>query len=505
MRKINIMMLISAVVVTSICFGQTSPLNKTQLAQKTDSAIKVIMERIPVVPGLSISLVDENGALLTKGYGWADKEANIKANENTLFYIASNTKAFTALAAAMLDQEKKILLDSPFKKYFPAIQFKNNIRNDITNRQLLTHTSGIQNNPMVFRMAFSGDVENQAMLRLLGDASKTVTEPGVFAYDNLGYNIYGLALQEHLHKKWQDVLQEKIFTPLGMNRTTAYISLAEKNKWQIAAPYDGLAPKGLTKLYITKKDNTMQSAGGLVTTASDISRWLQVQINQGKLNNKQVFPAELIKATQTGFVAYEKGPGPTPTGKYALGWNISKYETEDFIFHFGGYPGYKSHISFMPGKKIGLAIFVNEGGIGGGLADVVATYIYDLVRGATDADQSFAKKVEQLESMSQKEAESIQKSFVSRASRTSQLTLPLNAYTGTYRNEWYGDVVVTVDNNSLAVRFGNLYAVSTPFTEKETIRVELIPAQGRVVSFQSGDEGKINSLVFDKEEYKKMK
>ncbi|HZI53175.1 MAG TPA: serine hydrolase, partial [Chitinophagaceae bacterium] len=127
MRKIKIMMLIITVSSTSASFAQTSPLNKRQIVQKTDSAIKVLMEKIPVVPGLSISLVDENGALLAKGYGWADKEANIKANENTLFYIASNTKAFTALAAAMLDREKKILLDSPFKKYFTAIQFKNEI------------------------------------------------------------------------------------------------------------------------------------------------------------------------------------------------------------------------------------------------------------------------------------------------------------------------------------------------------------------------------------------
>lgn len=504
MRQTKIMM-IAAVISGSISFAQTTSLNKKQLVQKVDSAIKVTMEKIPAVPGLSISIVDENGPLFIKGFGWADKEAGIKADENTLFYIASNTKAFMALAAAMLDQEKKIFLDSPFKKYFPAINFKNNIGNNITNRHLLTHTSGIQNNPIVFRMAFSGDNEKQAMLRLLSDATKTVAEPGVFNYDNLGYNIYGLALHEHLDKKWQDVLQEKIFTPLGMNRTTAYISLAEKNKWQLAAPYDGFGPKGLTKLYITKKDNTMQSAGGIITTASDIAKWLQVQITHGKINNKQVFPADLMKASQTGIAPYEKGPGPTPTGKYALGWNISKHEQEDFIFHFGGYPGFKSHISFMPGKKIGLAIFVNEGGIGQGVTDIVAMYVYDMVRGAADADKTFASKVEQLEGMSQKEAESTQRSFASRANRTSQLTLPLDAYTGIYRHEWYGDVVVTAENNNLTVHFGNMHAVSTPFPEKETIRVELIPGQGRMVSFKPGDTGKISGLVYDKDEYKKVK
>jgi CubicO group peptidase (beta-lactamase class C family) len=308
-----------------------------------------------------------------------------------------------------------------------------------------------------------------------------------------------------MNKKWQDVLQEKIFTPLGMSRTTAYMSLAEKNKWPMAAPYSGYGEKGLTKLSITKKDNTMQSAGGIVTTAADISKWLQIQITHGKINNKQIFPTGLIKATQTGFAAYEKGPGPTPTGKYALGWYISKYEDEDLIFHFGGYPGYKSHISFMPGKKIGLAIFVNEGSIGGSVADILAMYIFDQVRAVANADNTFTKRVEELDSRHQKETEGVQTAFASRASRTSQLTLPLNSYTGTYRHERFGDIVVTVENNSLAVSFGNLHSVSTPFTEKETIRIELLPGAGKVIFFKPSDEGKINSLIYDRDEYKRVK
>jgi CubicO group peptidase (beta-lactamase class C family) len=358
---------------------------------------------------------------------------------------------------------------------------------------------------MVFRMAFSGDIEKQTMLKLLSEATIVKTEPGIFDYDNLGYNIYGLALQEYMNKKWQDVLQEKIFTPLGMNRTTAYISLAEKNKWPIASPYNGFGEKGLTKLTMIKKDNTMQSAGGLVTTASDISKWLQIQLNHGKINNKQIYPVELIRSTQAGYAPYEKGSGPTPTGKYAFGWNISKYEEEDFIFHFGGYPGYKSHISFMPQKKIGLAIFVNEGSIGGSVADVVAMYIYDQVRGVADADKSFVTKVEQLQNVQQKETEGIKRAFASRAGRTSQLTLPLNEYIGTYKHDWYGDMVITVENNSLAISFGNMHIVSTPFTEKETVRIELMPGQGRVISFKTGEAGKINSLVYDNGEYKKVK
>ena len=496
---------IAATLISTVLLAQTSVINKQQLVRKVDSAAQKIMEKIPVVPGMAISIVDENGPLLAKGFGWANKENGVRADENTLFYIASNTKAFMGLAAAMLDSEKKISLDSSFKKYFTSVHFKNEISNKVSYRHLLTHTSGLVNNALVFRMAFSGDIERETMLRLLSDATIAKTEYGIFDYDNLGYNIYGLALQEYLHKNWQDVLHERIFAPLGMSRTTSYMSVAEKNKWPIAAPYSAYGEKGLTKLNFAKADNTMQSAGGIVTTASDISKWLQIQITHGKLNNKQIFPSELIKATQSGFAPYEKGPEPTPTGKYALGWYISKWEPEDFIFHSGGYPGYKSNISFMPGKKIGLAIFVNEGGIGESVANIIAIYVYDLVRGIADADKSFAKSVEELEGRHLKASESSQRSIAERTKRTSQLTLPLNAYTGTYRHDRFGDIVVKEENNVLAVQFGNMHAVSTPFTEKETIRIELFPGSGKVIYFKSGDTGKINSLTYDGSEYKKVK
>ena len=505
MNKTKIILLIAGTLIGSALLAQTTVINKQQLVRKVDSAVQKLMEKIPVVPAIAISIVDDNGPLLSKGYGWANKETGVKADENTLFYIASNTKAFMGLVAAMLDSEKKILLDSSFKKYFSPLHFKNDISNKISYRHLLTHTSGLQNNAIVFRMAFSGDIEKETMLRLFTDATIARTEYGIFNYDNLGYNIYGLALQEHLHKKWQDVLKERIFAPLGMSRTTSYISLAEKNKWPIAAPYSAYGEKGLTKLNFNKADNTMQSAGGIVTTASDISKWLQIQITQGKLNNKQVFPTELIKATQAGFASYDKGPGPTPTGKYALGWYISKWDQEDFIFHEGGYPGYKSHLSFMPGKKAGLAILVNEGSIGENVVNILSIYIYDLVRGVADADQSFAKRIEELEGRHLKTSESFQRSLAERANRTSQLTLPLNAYTGTYRHERFGDIVVKEENNVLAVQFGNMYAVSTPFTEKETIRIELYPGSGKIIFFKSGDDGKMNGLTYDGSEYKKVK
>ena len=184
---------------------------------------------------------------------------------------------------------------------------------------------------------------------------------------------------------------------------------------------------------------------------------------------------------------------------------MSNYQNENIIYHFGGYPGFKAHTSFMPGKKIGLVILTNEATVGAAASDILAAYIYDRVVDVAGAEEQLSKMIVELESRHAKNLESVQKSYADRAKRTSQLTLPLDSYVGKYRHELLGDIDINIENNALAVSFGNLHVVSTPFTQKETIRVELIPGQGKVVSFKTDDQNKINILTYDSSEYKRVK
>jgi CubicO group peptidase (beta-lactamase class C family) len=502
MQKKMVILLLACCFV-SFTWAQTT--SQKQFLAGLDSIVQKLMERIPSIPALTITIADANGTLFNKAYGWANKEAGVKADLNTAFYIASSTKSFTGLAAALLDRDKKILLDDPVNKYFNAVHFTTNPGSDVTIRSLLAHTSGLENSPITFRMAYSGMIDQKDMVRLLGEATTVRAKPGTYKYDNLGYNIYALAIQEYLNKKWQDVLQEKVFTPIGMKRTTAYMSLAKKNNWVVAVPYVGYGPGGITKVYLEKMDNTMQSAGGLITTPNDIALWLQVQLNKGRIKNKQVFPADIIKATHTGYATYENGNGIfNGAGEYGLGWSISQYRNEKIIFHHGGFPGYRSHISFMPGKNIGVAMFVNEEGVGGQVTNLLAGFIYDWATGVNVADD-LSKKLGEFEANYKKAIEGLQRSLEERAKRTWQLSLPLENYTGKYNHPYFGDMEVSIDNNVLAVKMGNLHVASTPFTEKESIRVELIPGTGQVVFFKVNEEGKVNTLKYDGQEYTRVR
>jgi CubicO group peptidase (beta-lactamase class C family) len=469
---------------------------------KLDAYIHQVMEKLPDIPGIAVAVIKNDKPVFIKAYGMADREKGIKADENTLFYIASSTKSFTALSAALLDKEGQIKLNDPVINYAKGITFKESIPAKVTVRDLLTHTSGLQNDPLAFRMAYSGAVDKKDMQYVFANATVSVdSNYGKYNYDNLGYNIYAMLLQQTLNKKWQDLLQEKIFTPLHMDHTTAYISKAIPNKWTVAQPYVYTPDKGSVRSWLNKTDNNMQSAGGIYTSISDIGVWLNVNMNKGKLNGKQVMPADIIQQCQTGYANTVRDQAPfTGNGMYGLGWQIGNYKNEKVIYHHGGFPGYRSHISFLPEKKIAVAVFINEGSVGGRMSHMIATYIYDSWLQVTGTDESYTKQLEDLVVGFEKSKKSMQDGFAERAKRPSQLSLPLDSYAGKYTHPYFGTVEIKVENNSLVVRMGEMNAVATPYTQKESIRVEMEPGSGTPIFFKKKDD-KIEAAVYEKMEF----
>jgi CubicO group peptidase (beta-lactamase class C family) len=487
----------------SVCiFAQadTSGMQK-EFSTAYEAYIQKTMEQLPDIPAIAVVVVKDDKPIFVRAYGLADREAGTRADADTLFYIASSTKSFTAMSAALLDREGKIKLDDPMVKYSSGITFKNPLPEKITVRDLLIHTSGLRNEPLVFRMAFSGESEPADMRKVFGEATTFIeANYGKYRYDNMGYNIYGVLLENHLKLKWQDLLEDKIFDPLGMKYTTAYISRARARKWKVAAPYifDPVAGKTI-RAPLAKTDSNMQSAGGMFTSANDIGRWLNMNMNEGKLNGKQIIPAEIVRAAHTGYTQVTRSNEPfTGEGQYGLGWQIGKYRNETVIYHHGGFPGYASHVSYLPEKKIAIAVLVNGDIAAAKSGHILATYGYDWWLQTPDLHQTYEKQLSDTVTRYTEWKTARQTDAANRAKRTSRLTQPVANYAGTYRNEIFGTIEITALGNGLAVRMGNMNAVSTPFTEKETIRVELMPGQGEVIKFVPNAEGKFASIMYGK-------
>jgi CubicO group peptidase (beta-lactamase class C family) len=504
MKKAIVISLIALLLnsATIFVFAQTNaPTAEKDFAEAYDAQIRKTIRTFPDLPGIAIVVIKDDRPIFVRAYGLADKEAGMQADTDTLYYIASSTKSFTALAAAMLDQEGKIKFSDPVTKYTPGIHFKNDIPDKITIRDLLTHTSGLRNVPLINRLAFTGQIDQREIDHVFAEGT-TFNDAnfGKYNYTNLGYNIYGLALRYHLNKKWQDLLQERIFAPASLRHTTAYVSKARAKKFKIAAPYvidtDAADAGKMVRSQLEKTDENMQSAGGIFTSISDLGRWLNLNMNGGKLDGKQVVPADLIRSAQTGYTKSTRNEPPfSAEGEYGLGWQIGKYHNEKVIYHHGGYPGYRSHVSFMPEKKVAVGVLVNNDAIGGRVADMLAAYAYDWWLRTENLEADYAKQIQETVKAYESRKQGIATEAAERAKREWRLTKPFADYSGTYRNDLLGTIEIVAKEKALAVRMGYLNTVATPYTQPDTIRVVMLPGgNGDVIGFIKGTDGKFDSL-----------
>lgn len=465
-----------------------------------DAFIARTLEKFPEIPAVAVVVVRDDKPVFMRAYGVADRETGMRATTDTLFYIASSTKSFMGLAAGLLDREGQIKFDDPVTTYASDINFKNAIPPAVTVRDLLTHTSGLRNSPLTFRMAYSGEVDDRDMDNVLAEGtSYSEADHGKFAYTNLGYNIYGMLLRHKLKKRWQDGLQERVFSPLKMRRTSAYISKMRAAKYPMAEGYlwDPVAGAVISSPLV-KNDNNMQSAGGMVTTVEDLSRWLRVNINGGRLDGKQVIPAEVMTAVHTGYASSKRDEPPfAGPVKYGIGWVIGKYHDKDMQWHNGGFPGWSSHISYMPGERIGVAVLINESTVAGRVGDMLAAYAYDKLLGTDKTDETFAGQLDTLAGQYGKMKQSLTAAASERKKRASQLTRPIESYAGRYSSSLMGNIEIVAEQGTLAIRMGNIHVLSTPYIQPDTIRVEMVPGQGEVIKFEVDANGKVRALTYN--------
>jgi CubicO group peptidase (beta-lactamase class C family) len=488
--------------------AQTASRSGTDFAASFDATIRKTLETVPDVPGIALVVIKDDKPIFVKAYGMADKEVGIKADTDTIWYMGSTTKSFTAMIAAMLDREGKIKLDDPVTRYAAGVAFKTPLPEKVTVRHLLTHTSGLRNEALIHRTAFTGQIDKSEIGHVFANYT-TIDEAwfGKYRYTNLGYNIYGILLENNLKLKWQDELQKRIFDPARLSHSTAYRSRAVAKKWVIAAPYvwDSIAG-AMVRSNLDKVDNNMQAAGGHFMSINDLGRWLNMNMNDGKLDGRQVIPADILNTVHTGYTASTRNEPPfSGDGEYGLGWQIGKYREQKVIYHHGGYPGYRSHVSYMPDKRIAVGVLVNNDLAGGRVADMLAAYAYDSWLGTPDLDADYAKLLQDLADRWTQRKQGTMAEAANRAKRTSQLTEALTAYVGKYTDDMLGTAEVVVEGNTLAVRMGNLYSVSTPFTERDTIRVVMQPGgDGTVIGFVKGASGKFDTLKWAGRDFKRV-
>lgn len=401
------------------------------------------------VPGLAVTVVRGDQVFYTATFGERDPEKHLPVTPDTMFYIASCTKSFMAMAMMSLAEAEKIEIDGPVKKYLPRFELSDpSLTQTLTIRDLLSHAKGINSRPMVFLDAFTGEITEDRYYESLKSASIA----NRFAYTNLHYTLAGRVAEAVTDTPWKDVLQNRIFDPAGMTRTTAYASrmYGDPDSAVPCTTADGRP----VAVKVRKTDATMHAAGGMGSSIKDLAKWLRLNLNGGVVDGKRVVSEPTIREMQSTQARLDEPdeflPGVMREG-YGLGWQIGTYKSVPRLEHGGGYVGTSAHISFMPGQHIGVAALGNSSAP---LPHIVAMDVYDrlLKLDGDDIMPDLAKRVKQRVRREEKRADAIAKNPLTQKS----LSLPIETYTGKYTNSLWGTVVIEREGDLLRGRVGDL-------------------------------------------------
>ncbi len=300
-------------------------------------------------PGAALAVVAGNRMLFARGYGVASVESPATVTPDMLFRLGSTTKMFTASAVVTLALEKKIDLNAPVGRYIqgldPAIA-------RLTANQLLSHTSGLRDEAPMF-----GSHDESS----LGEGIRKwkpdflFTEPGkIYSYSNPGYWLAGYLAETVAGMPYADVVEERVFKPLGMARSTFRPTMAMTRP--IAQGHDVV--DGKPAVIRPAADNAGSwPAGSMFSNVQDLARFVLAFLDGGKADGKQVLPAELVSTLSSRHADI-----PGSAGGYGYGLSISRERGVTFVQHGGSRAGYGSSISMVPDQNFGVIIVANRSG-----------------------------------------------------------------------------------------------------------------------------------------------
>lgn len=411
-------------------------------AHTLDAFVRDAMRRLGV-PGLSFSAVTAEGVTMERGWGVTDTRMRNPVGPGTGFYIASSTKSFVGLLTLLLDREGWLDVDAPLTECLPGLDLNDTVDpSSITLRDLVRHTRGWESDPSVNRTAYTDFLDPGELRRHLA-AMATVEDDGYFAYDNIGFVVADLCFRERLGIDWKELVETRILAPLGMRRTTPFMSEAA-GTGDIALPHlwDGRRHHPIAP----KIDDIMHAAGGLVTTAHDAARWIRVFLGEGVVDGRRVFPAEVIREALRRQVDADLSFWEFTREGYTIGWYDGSYRGERLVHHFGGYTGAQAHISMMPEHGLGVAAFINGGGGSGYvLPHLTAAFWYDLALGRPDAEELARARLDEAVASAEESLADLRTHFqrLDRLRATAPTPANPERYTGIYRNVGMGNVIVS--------------------------------------------------------------
>ena len=430
---------------------------QTSFAQTTDKRLAGIDTFINRVlkdwhaSGVAIAVVDRNKVVLAKGFGYKNYAQRIPVTENTLFAIGSCSKAFTSSLLGLLVKDGKLDLDKPVHDYLPELKFYNdNLTLHVTARDMMCHRTGLPRHDyswygsktprdsLIYRIRF---LEPNAELRQR------------YQYNNFMFLAQGVLAEKLYGKKWEVLVKEKIFDPLGMNSSDFSVNELQKSS-DFSYGYREHKDSVLKMDYMNI--DPIGPAGSINSNANDMSKWLITWINGGKYNGKEILPPSYVADAMSSQMVIG---GALPTkevpdvsfANYGFAWSLISYRAHYRVEHGGNIDGFSASTCFFPADSIGIVVLVNQNGsaVPGIIRNTIADRMLGLPyrdwnkfqRNALVRNQQAAKLRQNTDSVNRK--------------ANTKPSHALKDYAGFYDNSGYGQIQVLVKNDTLWAEYNS--------------------------------------------------
>lgn len=396
------------------------------------------------IPGMAVAIVKDGQVVQARGYGVRDAVTNAPMTKDTRFPIASMTKAFTSFTVGLLADDGKLSLDRPVSTYLAQFALQDPIASaGTTLRDMMCHRTGMPRHDAIWY--HNKTLTRAGLLERLPYLAPSAPFRAKWQYNNIMFVLAGLAVERVSGQPWERFTQERVFKPLKMARTIFSADEAERDSDHIRGTEVAAGKRVDVPLY--RNDALMAPAGGIYSTANDLSRWLLVLTGGGVIDGKKIIEdttlADLTSLHMpTG--AAPLHPDVLPIG-YGLGWSVDSYRGRPMIQHGGNLNGVSTLIGVLPNQKLGVVVLTNQSG--SELPAAMIRTIIDRFLSLEPIDwtgdalkRKLAGEAGDVAGRANKEASRVKDTRPSHA---------LSAYAGVYSDLGYGDITVVSNGSTL--------------------------------------------------------
>jgi CubicO group peptidase (beta-lactamase class C family) len=447
-------------------------------------------------PGLAIAIVKNDSIIFTKGYGVRKLGEQAPVTPQTVFAIASTTKAMTVACLAMLVDEGKLKWDDPVTKYIPWFQlYDPSTTRELTVRDLLTHRSGLERGDGLWSISQFSREDILRRVRLLKPGWSFRSRYG---YNNIMFIAAGELVPAITGKSWDAFIAERLFKPLGMTRTSTSVSTLQGMD-DVASPHFRI--DDVVQPVDWEKSDNIGGAGAVNSTVTDMAEWIRLNLNNGVYASKRLLSSRVmreIQSSQTVIRIDSVDSALRPSvhfRSYGLGWFLQDYLGRKVVFHTGSLNYMRTRIVLMPEEQFGFVILQNS--TSESLHESIGYWILDKVLGGKQRDWS----AELLTISREAEARSsaAKKLRMDARVKGTKPSLDLDKYTGTYENELYGGVVVQLQDGKLTMKMSASYEGAMEHWHYDTFEItwkDRTAGEDTIV-FMIGADGKVESLRWE--------